>query len=150
MFAGVVNNMLRTTDIIGRIGGEEFAAFLPCSIDEATIAAERVRSGLERCGAVVGDVAVPTTVSIGMSGAVAATALDQLLASADKALYRAKTSGRNRFEIAQPEDFTDQRGRIAMPSPDVATVERGRKSMIRLPHWLPTLDPETSHLPLQP
>lgn len=147
MFATITCNMLRTTDIVGRLGGEEFAAFLPCSIEEATLAAERVRRAFESCGAATNGVPIPTTVSIGMAGGVASTPLDHLLASADKALYRAKTSGRNRYEIARPDDFADQRGRITLPAPDA--VEQARKSAIRL-HLLPTLDPETSHLPLQP
>jgi diguanylate cyclase (GGDEF)-like protein len=149
-FAGVASSVLRATDIIGRLGGEEFAAFLPCAIDEATLAAERVRSGFELCGAVAGGIPVPTNVSIGMSGAAASMQLDQLLAGADKALYRAKRLGRNRYEIARPEDFADQRERIAMPTPDAASAEQARRGLIRLPHLLPTLDPETSHLPLQP
>lgn len=147
MFAGLCSNMLRATDIVGRLGGEEFAAFLPCSIEEATLAAERVRGAFEGCGAVTDGVPIPTTVSIGMAGGEASTPLDHLLASADKALYRAKTSGRNRYEIARAEDFADQRGRIALPAADA--VDQARKSAIRL-HLLPTLDPETSHLPLQP
>jgi diguanylate cyclase (GGDEF)-like protein len=149
VFASVVGNTLRATDIIGRIGGEEFAAFLPCATEEATLAAERVRAAFEGCGAVANGVAVSTTVSIGMAGAAATAALDHLLASADKALYRSKTSGRNRYTIAQADDFADQRGRIAMPAAETA-IDPVRKAMIRLPHLLPTLDPETSHLPLQP
>ena len=114
IFAGVVCKMLRATDIIGRLGGEEFAAFLPCSIEEATVAAERVRAGFECCGASHG-IVIPTTVSIGLAGATAFTSLDHLLAGADKALYRAKTLGRNRCEIAQPQDFLDPHGRISLP-----------------------------------
>src|SRR3954452_888121 len=43
LFAAVVVSSLRTSDLSGRIGGEEFAALLPCSLEEAVIAAERVR-----------------------------------------------------------------------------------------------------------
>lgn len=148
IFAGVASDSLRATDIVGRIGGEEFAAFLPCSTEEATIAAERVRLAFENCGATAVGVAVPTTVSIGLAGAGADMPIDQLLAGADKALYRAKKCGRNRYKIAKPGDFADQRGRIAMPTP----VRHGeaRKSALRMPQFLPTLDPETSHLPLRP
>lgn len=148
IFAGVASDSLRATDVIGRIGGEEFAAFLPCSTDEAAIAAERVRLAFQDCGATAAGVAVPTTVSIGLAGAGADMPIDQLLASADKALYRAKKAGRNRYKIATPNEFTDQRGRIAMPT--LMTTGEPRKSAIRMPQLLPTLDPETSHLPLRP
>nr|HEV8008568.1 GGDEF domain-containing protein [Bradyrhizobium sp.] len=43
LFATVVVNTLRISDLSGRIGGEEFAALLPCSLEEGVIAAERVR-----------------------------------------------------------------------------------------------------------
>lgn len=150
VFAGLASDMLRATDIVGRLGGEEFAAFLPCTIEEAKLAAERVRSAFEQCGAAVGDDPIPTTVSIGMAGATAAMPLDLLLAGADKALYRAKAAGRNRCEAARAEDFKDERGRIAIPAGEVSATEHARKHLIRMPHLLPTLDPETSHLPLQP
>ena len=53
LFATVVINTLRITDLSGRIGGEEFAALLPCSLEEGVIAAERVREAFEafrNCG----------------------------------------------------------------------------------------------------
>src|SRR6266704_3015838 len=53
LFATIVLNTLRITDLSGRIGGEEFAAFLPCSLEEAVIAAERVRETVESSGIVV-------------------------------------------------------------------------------------------------
>ena len=43
LFSTVVINTLRITDLSGRIGGEEFAALLPCSLEEGVLAAERVR-----------------------------------------------------------------------------------------------------------
>src|SRR4030088_1110939 len=67
LFAAVVTNTLRITDLSGRIGGEEFAALLPCSIDEALIAAERVREAFASSGIAVDDAPVATTVSIGVA-----------------------------------------------------------------------------------
>ena len=46
LFAAIVINSLRITDLSGRIGGEEFAALLTCSLDEAVVVAERVREAL--------------------------------------------------------------------------------------------------------
>jgi diguanylate cyclase (GGDEF)-like protein len=100
VFASIVTNSLRITDLCGRIGGEEFAALVPCSIDEAIVAAERLREAFEGAGIVIDDGPVATTVSIGVAGGPAGTELDILLASADTALYQAKRGGRNRVEAA--------------------------------------------------
>jgi len=80
LFATIVLNTLRITDLSGRIGGEEFAAFLPCSLEEAVIAAERVRETFESSGIVVEEGPVDTTVSIGVAGGPAGTELEVLLA----------------------------------------------------------------------
>ncbi|CAL77967.1 putative diguanylate cyclase (GGDEF) [Bradyrhizobium sp. ORS 278] len=100
IFADVVVNNLRLTDLSGRIGGEEFAALLPCSIEEAMVAAERVREAFAASGVVCEEKPVDTTVSIGVAGGPAGTELDVLLAAADTALYKAKRSGRNRVEAS--------------------------------------------------
>ena len=101
LFAIVVTNSLRMTDLSGRIGGEEFAALLPCSIEEAVHAAERVRESFAASGIAVDDAPVDTTVSIGIAGGPPGTELEVLLAAADAALYQAKRSGRNRVEAAE-------------------------------------------------
>jgi diguanylate cyclase (GGDEF)-like protein len=101
LFAGIVVNTLRITDLSGRIGGEEFAALLPCSLEEGVIAAERVREAFERSGIVDETGPVDTTVSIGVAGGPAGTELEVLLAAADAALYQAKRGGRNRVEAAE-------------------------------------------------
>jgi diguanylate cyclase (GGDEF)-like protein len=101
LFATVVVNTLRITDLSGRIGGEEFAALLPCSLEEAVIAAERVREAFESSGIVDETGPVDTTVSIGVAGGPAGTELEVLLAAADTALYQAKRGGRNRVEAAE-------------------------------------------------
>ena len=101
LFATVVVNSLRITDLSGRVGGEEFAALLPCSLEEGVIAAERVRETFERSGIVDETGPVDTTVSIGVAGGPAGTELEVLLAAADTALYQAKRGGRNRVEAAE-------------------------------------------------
>ncbi len=101
LFATVVVNTLRISDLSGRIGGEEFAALLPCSLEEGVIAAERMREAFADSGIVVEEGPVDTTVSIGVAGGPAGTELEVLLASADTALYQAKRSGRNRVEAAE-------------------------------------------------
>ena len=53
LFSAVVVNNLRITDLSGRIGGEEFAALLPCPLEEGVLVAERVREAFETSGIVV-------------------------------------------------------------------------------------------------
>jgi diguanylate cyclase (GGDEF)-like protein len=100
LFATVVQNNLRITDLSGRVGGEEFAALLPCALEEGLIVAERVREVFAASGIVSDEGPVDTTVSIGVAGGPAGTELEVLLAAADTALYQAKRSGRNRVEAA--------------------------------------------------
>jgi diguanylate cyclase (GGDEF)-like protein len=111
LFAAVVVNTLRITDLSGRIGGEEFAALLPCSLEEGVIAAERVREAFANSGIAVEDGPVDTTVSIGVAGGPAGTELEVLLAAADTALYQAKRSGRNRVEAAEELPLSLERWR---------------------------------------
>jgi diguanylate cyclase (GGDEF)-like protein len=101
LFATVVLSTLRITDLSGRVGGEEFAALLPCPLEEGVIAAERVREAFADSGIVVEDGPVETTVSIGVAGGPAGTELEVLLAAADSALYQAKRNGRNRVAAAE-------------------------------------------------
>jgi diguanylate cyclase (GGDEF)-like protein len=101
LFATIVVNGLRLSDLSGRIGGEEFAALLPCPLEEGVVAAERVREAFETSGIVCEEGAVDTTVSIGVAGGPAGTELEVLLAAADTALYQAKRGGRNRVEAAE-------------------------------------------------
>jgi diguanylate cyclase (GGDEF)-like protein len=101
LFAAVVINNLRISDLSGRIGGEEFAALLPCPLEEGVIVAERVREAFEASGIACDEGPVDTTVSIGVAGGPAGTELEVLLAAADTALYQAKRGGRNRVEAAE-------------------------------------------------
>ena len=101
LFATVVVNTLRITDLSGRVGGEEFAALLPCPLEEGVIAAERVRETFAASGIMIEDGPVDTSVSIGVAGGPAGTELEVLLAAADSALYQAKRNGRNRVEAAE-------------------------------------------------
>lgn len=94
-FVNKVNALLRRSDQLGRFGGEEFLLLLPeTTVDEALAVAERIR---ELCAQ---PNPPPTcTVSIGLTTTYKDTdTVDSLLARADAALYRAKTSGRNRVE----------------------------------------------------
>ncbi len=93
-----VVNMLetgkRSSDILGRYGGEEFVLLLPhVGIDEATVATERLRRSIEEsvCGS------IRCTASMGLSAMTPETQdASNLLHQADQALYAAKRGGRNR------------------------------------------------------
>ena len=90
--------VLRNVDVVGRVGGEEFAILLPeTGLDGAMEVAERLREAIEK-SAVVREEGVPlrVTVSIGVAILEDGTNLDTLLNRADAALYDAKHRGRNR------------------------------------------------------
>ena len=99
LFASVVKKTLRGSDIIGRLGGEEFVALLPSNLAEANIAAERVRRAFESASVLPGAHAT-ATVSIGIACGSPSAEIDTLIARADAALYRAKSNGRNCVEAA--------------------------------------------------
>jgi diguanylate cyclase (GGDEF)-like protein len=128
LFATVVVNSLRLSDLSGRIGGEEFAALLPCPLEEGVVAAERVRESFETSGIVCEEGKVDTTVSIGVAGGPAGTELEVLLAAADTALYQAKRGGRNRVEAAEELPLSLENWRrktaglpaVTRPSPAIA------------------------------
>lgn len=101
--AGRLRMAVRTQDLIGRLGGEEFAVYLPhCSRREALEVAERIRASLETSPIMLdGSNKVVATVSIGVTtGPQNRLTLDQSLGVADKALYEAKAGGRNRAVFA--------------------------------------------------
>jgi len=103
-FARVLRRSLRTYDIIGRLGGEEFAAIFPEPGDVTVRIAERVRASFEKAGKEIAALPVGATVSIGLAAShELVTNIDALIARADAALYRAKGDGRNRLHIADGE-----------------------------------------------
>ena len=102
VFAQVARTSMRASDIIGRLGGEEFAAIVPESMEVASRIAERLRAGFEAAGVTVGTHAVGATVSIGAATSYEpVTDIDALIIRADTALYSAKRAGRNRLHVAE-------------------------------------------------
>ncbi len=96
-FAATASASMRASDVIGRLGGEEFVAILPGTLEEAMGVAERVRAAYEVAGLEIAGTKVGSTVSIGVAEAGPPLAeFGELLGRADAALYRAKHGGRNR------------------------------------------------------
>ena len=92
------NACLRSEDVFGRTGGEEFAALLP-DTDETTAwrLAERIRQVVEQTPLEHHGDQIHLTVSIGlMSGPLTSDNIESLMQCADKVMYRAKNAGRNR------------------------------------------------------
>ena len=104
-FATTCRNGMRTEDIIGRLGGEEFAIILPDTrIEEARMVAERIRLAVQTAQPEDGTEIPAMTVSIGMTAASRDDDMDALLKRADAALYEAKAKGRNRVATAPLSD----------------------------------------------
>ncbi len=101
----VSRNLLRDIDIIGRIGGEEFAVLLPQTcVEEAVNVAERLRMEISKAGIDLGDELLSNfTASFGVSDAKDCKNIDKLLSQADLALYEAKNSGRDKVCVFKKE-----------------------------------------------
>jgi diguanylate cyclase (GGDEF)-like protein len=111
IFSEAARKSVRSTDLLGRLGGEEFAAVLhDTSRDRAVAVAERIRETFAIAAREVDGRPVGGTLSIGMAYCQgAALDVSELLAQSDQALYFAKENGRNRVEVASL-DMAPQRG----------------------------------------
>jgi diguanylate cyclase (GGDEF)-like protein len=110
ILAATTKSVIRSTDFVGRLGGEEFAVVLYGASRENSLSiAERVRSTFADNAGVIEDEHVRATVSIGLTVYEGVSPdLADLLWKADQALYRAKEHGRNRVELLGPEFFADK------------------------------------------
>jgi diguanylate cyclase (GGDEF)-like protein len=98
--------LLREYDVVGRFGGEEFAICLPhTSPEEALVVAERLRYKIAQItSGEPGEAPVQITISVGVASLESADrTLDELIAAADAALYRAKAAGRNCVMLSREE-----------------------------------------------
>lgn len=103
MVADTITARLRTQDLVGRFGGEEFLAILPATTAQGGFElAEALRKGVEATRIAARDGrSIEVNISIGVHevGESSEEALVDLINAADQALYRAKDNGRNRVEI---------------------------------------------------
>src|SRR6476620_5957392 len=102
IFARTTRAGLRQTDLVGRLGGEEFTVVLAdAGMDNAYLVADRLRNAFAVAAAVIDGQALHATASIGVSVIVDPSQyLARLMTLADQALYLAKARGRNRVEVA--------------------------------------------------
>lgn len=97
--AKTVSSLIRQTDIVGRIGGEEFLVYLPgCNQDAAASIAEEIRKSIETITWV--EPGLKVTVSIGVVSYEKNTSIEAMLQKVDGQMYKAKNSGKNKVSIA--------------------------------------------------
>jgi len=104
--AWLLDHNVRDTDVVGRLGGEEFAVLLPgTDLLAATIFAERIRKAIPDM--------IHVTVSVGVTTVLAGDEAKVILARADAALYAAKAAGRN---MVFQHDGTSVQAARALPA----------------------------------
>ncbi len=125
VFADMVRRTLRANDLSGRMGGEEFAFLMPgTGAAEAARIAERIRAHFADAARSVDGHAVAPTVSVGVATTSASTVqLADLMAAADRALYRAKAEGRNRVALVDC-DAPDEGAPSIVPDAPVLVLSR--------------------------
>ena len=128
VFTEAARKSMRGSDLVGRLGGEEFAAVLAdTSREKALAVAERIRETFAQMAEEVDGHPVCGTVSIGLVHCLGPTLdVTELLAQADHALYYAKERGRNRVEVASLDMTGDRRKFEATSTSSVAAI--GTKS----------------------
>jgi diguanylate cyclase (GGDEF)-like protein/PAS domain S-box-containing protein len=96
--SAALKNTIRNSDLVGRIGGEEFGFLLVnTNMDGALILADRLREEIQAMNIVFGSETIKVTISIGVAElSPDIRMMDQLMKAADQALYQAKHDGRNR------------------------------------------------------
>ena len=94
--AQTLQRLSRASDIVARVGGEEYLLILPCTnLDDARMLAERIRLDIAECAYIVNQQQIAITVSLGVAGALGAVELNKLSGEAGRAMQLAKRGGRN-------------------------------------------------------
>ncbi|MEW6102060.1 MAG: diguanylate cyclase [Candidatus Omnitrophota bacterium] len=103
-FSAIMKKNVRNIDVISRYGGEEFVVILPdTGISGARVAAEKIRQAVEKESQerLSGQINAKITVSAGVAGFKKGMTKDELIIHADRALYMAKSEGRNKVCVFQ-------------------------------------------------
>ncbi|HKY74918.1 MAG TPA: EAL domain-containing protein [Acidimicrobiia bacterium] len=132
---------LRSTDTLARFGGDEFVALLEDleDDDEAVDVTKRILDGLRHPFPVAGrELTVSCSIGV-VIGPDAATDPDECLRLGDVAMYRAKSRGRNCFEVFRHDPAADQRGRLDLEIELRDAIERGELEL----HYQPIISAMT-------
>jgi diguanylate cyclase len=118
MIVAAIQPCLRSDDMLGRLGGEEFAVFLPgASPVSAADIAERIRRSVAEAPFQPGGMSHRLTVSVGGAVFDRPVVFEELFRVADLHLYEAKGAGRNRVELAaMPSEMTPSWYHTGLPN----------------------------------
>ncbi len=136
--AGALRHRIRQTDILARVGGDEFAVLLPqTDVEQAQVVADLIVKTLHRHITMLGERSIHTTVSVGVA---LFDGLDvaSVLVNADRAMYDAKAAGRDRFALYLPG--RDRRERPSMRLADAERIRRALEEDRLLLYCQPILD----------
>ncbi|WP_188565224.1 GGDEF domain-containing protein [Undibacterium terreum] len=125
-FSSTVTRLLRETDHFARFGGEEFVALLP---ETTAVEAQAVARRICECLRQAGNAEIPAyTVSMGLAEVTSGEEnLDSVASRADAALYKAKSEGRDRLELATPLKLVNSGSELACGyDPILALSKTGR------------------------
>ncbi len=109
--ANVFRESVRSTDLVARYGGEEFAVIMPETVlDDAMVFAEKIRAMIEstKMPTQAGELSVTVSVGVASVPHSRIRAAKEVVVAADKALYRAKRSGRNQVQGGKQPDLVVQ------------------------------------------
>jgi diguanylate cyclase (GGDEF)-like protein len=100
-FASIARRTVRDSDLVGRLGGEEFGIILPgVTLEQAQYICNRLRIAVSQTTLFCGTDSIRVTVSAGVARFDGHAKPERVLKAADKALYAAKNAGRDRLMIA--------------------------------------------------
>lgn len=142
--AALLRQRTRETDLLARIGGDEFAVLLPeTDADRAEAVADDVVKALGRQTAVLANQSVRVTASIGVAMFDNLTDTE-VLAYADLAMYEAKDAGRNRLSMYRP--YEGRREKVSARFAEVERIRRALEENRLLVYGQPILDLATSEV----
>ena len=144
MIATTLRERIRETDVLGRLGGDEFGIILPrVNAEQAAVVAEGIVKALRRQTATMAEFQIPVTASVGVALFDGLTNIE-ILAAADLAMYEAKEAGRNQFAFYRPS--VDGRPRSSSRLAEAERIQRALTHDQLELHCQPILDLATNEV----